>query len=92
MTEAVLAGLYLFLANMLFIGLKAMQQRNVQYLKYLPTMLTSQALAAVEVFVIYQVAARGFGWETVVPIGLGGGLGAVIAMYLTRGYREKSRH
>ena len=88
MTEAVVAGITLFGANLLFIGLKAVQQRNVQYLKYLPTFLTSQALAVVEIFVIYTVADKGVGWDTVLPIGIGGGLGACLAMYITRGYKN----
>lgn len=90
MIEPVVAGLTLFGANLLFIGLKAVQQRNVQYLKYIPTFLTSQGLAIVEIFVIYTVADRGLGWDTVLPIGLGGGLGACLAMYLTRGYKNAS--
>ena len=88
MIEPVLAGIYLFIANLTFIGLKALQQRNVQYLKYLNTMLTSQLLAVVEIYVIYTVADRGWTWETILPIGIGGGLGACLAMYLTRGYKH----
>ena len=88
MTDAVVAGLILFGANLLFIGLKAVQQRNVQYLKYLPTFITSQGLAIVEIFVIYTVADKGVGWDTILPIGIGGGLGACLAMYITRGYKN----
>ena len=83
----ILAALGLFCSNFLFIGLKAMQQRNVQYLKYVRTVLTSNVLALVEVYVIYTVAAKGVSIETVLPLGLGGGIGACTAMYLTRHYR-----
>jgi|TARA_Y100000034_G_scaffold133705_1_gene199989 hypothetical protein len=85
----ILAVIGLFAANFVFIGLKAIQQRNVQYLKYVHTFLTSHLLALVEVFVIFTVAERGVALETVLPIGIGGGLGAVCAMYLTRGYNHK---
>lgn len=82
------AGMWLFLANLVFIACKAWQQRNVQYLKYFSTLVGSHVLAAVEIYVIAVVAERGLSVETYFPIALGGGLGAVLAMYLTRGYKH----
>ena len=76
----------LFIANFCFIGLKAWQQRNVAYLKYGWVLLVSNLLAVVEIYVIFRVAAVGPTLETVIPIGMGGALGCVTAMYLTRGH------
>ena len=78
--------LLLFTANYVFIGLKAWQQRNVAFLKYGWVMVVSNLLAAVEVWIIYTIAKQGPAWDTVIPIGLGGALGCVTAMYLTRGH------
>jgi len=80
------AMLQLFTANFAFIGLKAWQQRNVAYLKYASVFFVSNALAAVEIYVIFRVAAQGPALETIIPVGLGGGLGCITAMYLTRGH------
>ena len=90
-SEVLAAGFSLGVANFMFIGLKAMQQRNVQYLKYGRTFIMSHLLALVEIYVIFIVADKGVSLGTVVPIGTGGGLGAVAAMWLTRGYHAKSR-
>lgn len=80
------AAATLFAANFCFIGLKAWQQRNVAYLKYGSVFFVSNALAAVEIFVIYTVAKSGPTLATILPVGLGGALGCVTAMYLTRGH------
>lgn len=79
----------LFAANFAFIGLKAWQQRNVAFLQYAMVFMVSQFLAAVEIYVIWRVAQAGATLETIIPVGLGGGLGAVSAMYLTRGLNKK---
>lgn len=81
-------ALVLFLANFCFIGLKAWQQRNVAFLRYKAVFLVSNLLAVVEIFVIYTVAKSGLEWTTVLPIGVGGGLGCITAMYLTRGHNK----
>jgi hypothetical protein len=67
-----------------------MQQRNVQHLLYGRTFITSQLMAFVEVYVIFSVADLGVSMATILPVGLGGGLGCLTAMYITRGYRSAS--
>lgn len=84
-----LEAVTLFAANFMFIALKAWQQRNVAFLQYGMVFIVSQMLAAVEVYVIWRVAHLGANLETIIPVGLGGGLGAVSAMYLTRGLNKK---
>jgi hypothetical protein len=74
-----LAGL--FLANFIFIFLKAFQQRNVGGSHYLAVIPTSLALALVEVYIIVQVATGGFNFGTVVALGLAGGSGSIAAIW-----------
>jgi hypothetical protein len=81
-----LQALMLFLANFIFIGLKAWQQRNVAFLKYGSVFVVSNLMAVVEVFVIFYVAKIGPSFHTILPIGIGGALGCLTAMYLTRGH------
>lgn len=83
-----MTSLYLFVANFIFIGLKAAQQRNVQHLLYGRVFIFSHIMALVEVYVIFAVADQGLVPSVVLPVGLGGGLGAITAMYLTRGYKH----
>lgn len=70
----------LFFANFVFIFLKAAQQRNVAFDNYGWVMPTSFAMAAVEVFIIAQIASRGWSWPVVIAVGLAGGSGALVAM------------
>lgn len=54
---------------------------NVFHKKYLWIVCTSYAMAAVEVFLIQQMAHNQWGW-IVVFIGAGGGLGSATATFV----------
>ena len=76
-------------AYCLFVFFKAIQQRNVAFMHYAWVMPVSLALSTTDVFVIATVAYKVTQMETffellplVVAIGIGGGLGAMAAMYL----------
>ena len=79
-------------SSFLFVFLKAFQQLNVAFGKYLWVMPTSFAMAACEVFVIAAIAREGWG-VIVLVVGFGAGCGALLAMYLhkrflRRGYEK----
>ena len=69
-----------FLASLVFIFLKAAQQRNVAFDNYAWVIPTSVLMAAVEVIVITNVARQGWHLPLVLSVGLGAGIGAVLAM------------
>ena len=76
--ETIYAGLAMFV----FVFLKAFQQRNVAFLHYAPVVPTSLLMAGVEIYVIASVVRLGYDWTLVVSVGLGGGVGALLAMSL----------
>ncbi len=75
----------LFAANLVFIFLKAYQQRNVAGLHYWPVIPVSLLLAATEVYMIVVVAGLGIDgnleWDHILALALGGGIGCCISMY-----------
>ena len=79
---AVLAFLAVAAANFVFIGLKAFQQRNVIHDNYGLVILTSNAMAFFEVYVVYTIAKHGVDLWLVLALGLGGGTGCLAAMLL----------
>lgn len=72
----------LFLSSFVFIFLKAFQQLNVTKGHYFWVVPTSFLMATVEVFLIAEIGRQGYGWELVVAVGTGSGLGAVSSMYI----------
>ena len=66
---------------MVFVFLKAFQQRNVAYDNYVAVMPTSFLMAAAEVYVIGSVAGSGWHFPLVAAIGIGAGLGCIGAMW-----------
>lgn len=74
----------LFLANFVFIFMKAFQQRNVSGAHYFAILPTSFALAATEVYIIVQVVAKGIDLGAVLALGLAGGLGSMTAVFFHR--------
>lgn len=76
-----------FSASFVFVGLKAAQQLNVVHDRYLLILPTSFLMAMCEVYVVSQAAMSGWGW-IVIPIGLGSGLGCLLAMYLHKKLRR----
>ena len=75
-------------AYFIFVFFKAFQQRNVAFMHYKWVLPTSYMMACTEVFVISLVAheaVQGLSWGLLwfaLTIGTGGGLGAVIAMWI----------
>jgi len=70
-----------FCSAFIFVFLKAFQQLNVVHGSYPWIMPTSLAMATCEVYVISVAATQGWGW-IILPIGIGSGLGAILAMVL----------
>jgi len=70
-----------FGASFLHVFLKAVQQRNVAFLNYAWVPIVSLGMAATEVYVIASVAMSGWHLPLVLVIGLGGGCGAMLAMW-----------
>lgn len=81
-------ALLTFLATFLLIGVKAIQQINVAHRRYRGMLACSLVMAVMEVAVISSVVLTG--WAAVLPIGLGGGLGAMAATYFNHHYLEKT--
>jgi hypothetical protein len=75
-----------FAASFVFVLLKAFQQLNVVHHQVWWIMPVSFGMATCEVMVVANVATAGWGW-IVLPIGLGGGLGCLSAMWLHRRFR-----
>ena len=72
-------------ASFVFIFLKAFQQRNVVLdAPWHIVVVTSLAMASVELYVIAAVVYSGYSINLVASVGLGAGLGAVAAMRLHR--------
>lgn len=84
MIEAAIAGL----AHLVFVFFKAFQQRNVAFMHYWWVLPVSFAMSITEVFVLSLVAIRAVQsanvllmWPFALSLGLGGGIGALIAMW-----------
>lgn len=81
--------LTVFLANFVFIFLRAFQQQNVIHAKYGWVMPTSMFMALCEVFVIAQVAINGFTLPIVAAVAAGGGSGCMVSMWAHRRLHKK---
>ena len=79
-------------AYFVFVFFKAFQQRNVAFMHYRWILPISYAMSCTEVFVISLVAieaSSGLSWDLlwfVATIGTGGGLGALVSMWLHHKY------
>lgn len=79
---AIIVFAAVFAANFAFIFLKAFQQRNVIHNNYGWVLVTSNAMALFEVYVVSSVAKHGVELWLVLALGLGGGTGCLAAMLL----------
>jgi hypothetical protein len=70
----------LFLATLVYVALKAFQQKNVAGNHYLPVVPVSYGMAACEAFTIYTVA-QDFSIANILAVGTGASIGCLIAMY-----------
>jgi hypothetical protein len=75
-----------FAISFSLVGLKAMQQLNVMHHKVLWIMPVSLGLGLAEVLIIGMAVENGL-WIAL-PIGLGGGLGCILAMNLHKMWRK----
>lgn len=80
-----------FAASFIFIFLKAFQQRNVAFDHYVWIIPTSFLMALAEVYVIANIAARGYSIFLVLSIGLGSGIGALLAAILHKRFLGNGR-
>lgn len=88
MTELI-AGIAYFI----FVFFKAFQQRNVAFLHYKWILPISYFMATSELFVISVVAIKAVGAESVaemipmvLTVGTGGGIGALVSMWIHHKY------
>ena len=70
------------LASFGMVFFKGIQQQNVIGGKYKSALCTSYLMALFEVAVVSTIVSSG--WSSIVPIGTGGALGVVAAMYVFR--------
>lgn len=68
-----------FTASFILVLTKAFQQLNVVKGLYIPAFFTSFIIACGEVGVI--ISGIQYGWSAIPYIGLGGGIGVILAMY-----------
>jgi hypothetical protein len=87
--EEIALHLTAFFASLIFVGLKAFQQRNVAFDNYAWVFPTSIAMAATEVYVVASVAKSGWHIWLVLAIGAGAGLGALGAMLIHKKWIRK---
>lgn len=78
--------LLIALASFVFVALKAFQQLNVMHDRTKWVLPTSMFMAFMEVSIIIGAIANG--WRAAIPMGIGGGLGCLVAMNLHRRMRK----
>lgn len=72
----------LFFASFIFVFLKAFQQRNVAFDHYKWIVPTSFGMAITEVYVVAAIVSTGYSLSAVLGMGVGGGSGCLLSMYL----------
>ena len=88
MNEIIYAGAAMFA----FVFLKAFQQRNVAFDKYIAVVPTSWLMFAAEAYVIATIASRGWDFLFVAAVGTCAGFGALGAMVVhKRVFRPSKR-
>lgn len=78
-----------FATSGVYVFLKALQQLNVQAKNYVWIPVVSLAMAAGEVLLVTTQVRHGWGW-IVLPIGLGGGAGAMAAIQFHERFVKKT--
>lgn len=73
-----------FFASFFYVGISAFQQRNITHNRYVAMFGTTIVRAFVEAAVVIAYVSQGFHWPTVLAIGIGGGLGCVVSVKLSK--------
>lgn len=73
-----------FFASFVFVGVSAFQQRNITHNRYASMFGTTIVRAFVEAAVVIAYVSQGFHVPTVLAIGIGGGLGCVLSVKLSK--------
>lgn len=79
-----------FCVSFIYIFVKAFQQLNVMKAEYMWMVPTSVIMAACEVFII-GTAALSQQWWIFLPIGVGGGTGCMLSVYVHSKLKERKR-
>lgn len=80
-----------FVASVLYVSLRSFQQLNVVREKLSWIMPTSLAMSATDAFIIVAIAKAGWNFWLVLTIGLGGGIGSILAILLHKFIHKKPR-
>jgi hypothetical protein len=83
--------LTVFGCSFVFVGLKALQQRNVAFDNYLWVIPTSVCMGFVEYGTIILVVNSGYSVPVLFSAGIGAGCGALSAMIFHRKYVKKPK-
>jgi hypothetical protein len=81
--------LSLFFFSLLYVALRAFQQRNVTNDDFAWVVPTSLCMSAVDAFLMINVVKNGWSIPLVLSVGLGGGIGCVVAMKLHKRFVMK---
>lgn len=73
-----------FFAAFFFVGVSAFQQRNITHERYVTMFGTTIVRAFVEAAVVIAFVSQGFHVPTILAIGVGGGLGCVVSVKLSK--------
>jgi hypothetical protein len=77
---------FLFLSSLLYVGLRSFQQRNVTNDNYGWVVPTSVCMAAVDAALMLTVVKQGWSLPLVLSVGIGGGIGCIVAMKFHKRY------
>jgi hypothetical protein len=81
--------LYAFFAALAYVFLRSAQQLNVAHEKYWWIMPTSIIMGVFDVYIVAQIAKQGYSWQLVLMLGIGSGIGAMVATKLHSMARKK---
>ena len=78
-----------FFVPLIYVFLRVFQQRNVAHKEILSMVLTSFGITAFEILSITLIVSKG--WELFVPLGAGGAVGSVAAVYFHDYLKNRKR-
>jgi hypothetical protein len=84
-----MSEVWMFLASFIGVFFKVIQGRNFTFDNYIWVVPTSVALAAVDMFIITNIVRLGYSVASVLIVGIGSGLGAMLGMFIHRRFIKK---